>query len=235
MGRFAFKQFEVVDDRCAMKVGTDSVLLGSWTPVGGCRRVLDIGTGSGLLALMIAQRSPSASITAIEIDHGAVDDAVANIGRSPWADRIDIVEGDILATGVVAPPFDLIISNPPFFNETLKAPDSRRALARHGSGFDVVKLIEIAPTLLTPSGLLAFVAPAERKSQIELTAALARLDIVARCEVRQRPGRPVARHLYLLSPTPVAAPSLPRSITISDTDGYTEPYKSLTRDFYLHF
>lgn len=235
---FKFKQFEIDDSHCGMKLGTDGVLLGAWTPVvSGCGKVLDVGAGCGIISLMIAQRFPCCNITMVEIDDGAAEDARLNVEKSPWKDRIEVVCGDILDQSLLNERFDLVVSNPPFFNEALKAPDASRALARHGNGFDVIKLIEISQRLLAEDGLLAFIAPASRKSDIDLAAALAGLDRVALCDVRQRPSRSIVRqlHLFARSCRQRVDISLPAEITISDNHGYTDQYRQLTKDFYLKF
>ena len=125
MGRekvFKFKQFAVLNDRTAMKVGTDGVLLGAWCPVEGARRVLDVGTGCGVIALMVAHRNTDAVIDAIDIDHDAIDEATLNFANSPWSERLTAIEGDFnnLNTAVG---YDLIVSNPPYFTDSLLPPD----------------------------------------------------------------------------------------------------------------
>lgn len=238
MGHFTFKRFEVDDSHCGMKIGTDSVLLGAWAPVESRRLILDAGAGCGIIALMLAQRAPQAIIHAVEIDPQAAGDAAENIRHSQWSDRIDLLIGDVLDPAVAGSGYDLIVSNPPFFNETLRSPDSSRAIARHGNGFDVVSLLTLASAALAPGGLLAFVAPVARDGDIKFNAALARLHLQAHCDIRQRPSRPVVRRLYLFSRqgTEVSIPVLPASIDINGDDGTpTADYKSLTRDFYLNF
>lgn len=234
MGRFTFKQFEVCDDNCGMKVGTDSVLLGSWAPIDRCHKILDIGAGCGILSLMSAQRNPLASVTAIEIDTGACEDARKNIDNSLWSNRIKLIRGDVLDNTLMSHNFDFIISNPPFFTETLQSPDANRAIARHGAGFDVIKLIEISPKLLSDSGMLAFIAPVSRADEIDFAAALARMDIIAKCDVRQRDSRPVVRQMYLLSKVSLRL-NLPTDLIISDATGYTSAYRQLTSQYYLKF
>ncbi|PTT52789.1 tRNA1(Val) (adenine(37)-N6)-methyltransferase, partial [Aeromonas sp. HMWF014] len=127
---FTFKQFHIEHDRCAMKVGTDGILLGAWAPVANASRVLDIGTGSGLIALMLAQRSRSdCLIDGVELDRDAATQARANVAASPWTSRVNIVENAI--QDYRAPPYDLIVSNPPYFVAGQSFSDPARALARH--------------------------------------------------------------------------------------------------------
>ena len=151
---FRFKQFFADDSRCAMKVGTDGVLLGAWAPVDNFKsqadcRVLDIGTGCGLVALMLAQRLPMARITAIDIDSEAALQAADNFSRSPWSDRLDAVcssaqavSRSLSSLGNIAGSFHLIVSNPPYFRNSLKNPDAARTLARHSDTLSMSDLLK---------------------------------------------------------------------------------------------
>ena len=132
---FRFKQFTVYHDRCAMKVGTDGVLLGAWTNLSQSRRILDIGTGTGLIALMMAQRVPEVPITAIDIDAEAVNQANENFSASPWNNRLEAVLQDV-CTYTEKNSFDTIVSNPPYFINSLKCPDNQRTTARHTDTLD---------------------------------------------------------------------------------------------------
>ena len=131
---FSFKQFTVYHDRCAMKVGTDGVLLGAWTDVSGARDILDIGTGTGLIALMLAQRS-EAHIVAVDIDEDAVKQAKENVEKSPWPGRIEVERHDICCFNSDIR-YDVIVSNPPYFFNSLKCPDGQRNIARHTVGLN---------------------------------------------------------------------------------------------------
>lgn len=218
-----------------MKVGTDGVLLGAWAamPDGSApESVLDIGAGSGLIALMAAQRWPSARITAVEISHEACLDAITNAEASPWADRIGIVESDITDFRPDMR-FDLIISNPPFFSETLHAPDAARATARHGDTFGVEQLIRMAPQFLSGCGSLCFIAPSGRDSEIDFLAELARLHTTAAVKVysKEGAGQPV-RTLRRLSMR--TSSCLRGEFCLRTSSGaISEAYASLTKDFYL--
>ncbi|MDE6496020.1 MAG: methyltransferase [Duncaniella sp.] len=235
---FSFKKFTVDDSRCGMKVGTDGVLVGAWCGMTGDampQNVLDIGAGSGLISLMTAQRFPEAKVTGIEIAPDACADARNNIDKSPWHDRVTVIEGDI--TDVAQRPegrWDLIVSNPPFFSETLHAPDAARATARHGETFDVTQLISLAPQLLTPNGSLCFIAPSARDGEIDFLAELARLHTTAVTRVYSKTGsRTPIRTLRRLSMT--ASPCVSEDLVIRRSDGgYSADYVSLTKDFYLH-
>ena len=147
---FQFKQFVVFHDKCAMKVGTDGVLVGAWAQVDGARRVLDIGTGSGLIALMLAQRNPDAFVTAVDIDEAAVEQARENVARTPWSDRMEVERLDIRK----APEewngcFDAIVSNPPYFVESVKCPQAQRNTARHTDELDFDALLSKVSVLLS--------------------------------------------------------------------------------------
>lgn len=233
---FSFKQFDIDDSRCAMKVGTDGVLLGAWTECENAVSVIDAGCGSGLLSLMVAQRNPSANIIGIDVDENACCDARCNAGRTNWSGRIEIVNNDVLQTGRpgLRSPL-LIISNPPFFNETLHSPDADRSLARHGRGFDVDTLISWAGKLIeTPEDSLSFIAPAQRSAEIEFLLALQRLDVRRRSMVYSRQGRPAVRVLFQAGRG--ATHSIEDNpVIIRDlNNSYTSQYRNLTSDFYLH-
>ncbi|MGL5464298.1 MAG: tRNA1(Val) (adenine(37)-N6)-methyltransferase, partial [Aeromonas veronii] len=161
MGRsrgFTFKQFHINHDRCAMKVGTDGILLGAWAPVEQARRVLDIGTGSGLIALMLAQRSRSdCRLDAVELDINAASQARENAAASPWADRVTIIESAI--QDYQAAPYDLVVSNPPYFVAGQSFSDPARALARHTGALDSHALLAACDRLLSPNGQVALVLP----------------------------------------------------------------------------
>ena len=149
---FSFKQFTVYHDRCAMKVGTDGVLLGAWADVVSARNILDIGTGTGLISLMMAQRC-NARIRAVDIDADAVEQARGNVAASPWQDRIEVELQDICHfTSETL--FDVIVSNPPYFTDSLKCPERQRNIARHTDLLDFDKLAESAARLLHSEGVL---------------------------------------------------------------------------------
>lgn len=213
-----------------MKVGTDAVVLGAWTDTSAASRILDIGCGCGILALMMAQKAPEALITAVEIDAEAAADAQANIDASPWADRITLVNGDVFAL----PPdrFDLIVCNPPFFTETLHAPQAGRATARHEGTLGVESLLDLALTLLAPDGSVAFVAPTARDSEIDFMAALRGLATGRRLHMKQRDGRPDVRTFRQLRRG--QGPVDDSAITLNDAAGRRTPaYNRLTEQFYL--
>ncbi|KFN17424.1 tRNA1(Val) (adenine(37)-N6)-methyltransferase [Aeromonas bestiarum] len=234
MGRnsgFTFKQFHVEHDRCAMKVGTDGILLGAWAPVVDARRVLDIGTGSGLIALMLAQRSRSdCLIDGVELDMGAATQARENVAASPWASRVNIVENAI--QDYQAPPYDLIVSNPPYFVAGQSFSDPARALARHTGALGSRDLLAACHRLLSATGQVALVLPTAMTDEILGISADYDLHGVCYTAVITRAGKEANRVLLLLGR------GLNRceqdEIVIHSADGaYSDRYIQLTHPFYL--
>ena len=234
MGRekvFRFKQFAVLNDRTAMKVGTDGVLLGAWCPVTGTRRVLDVGTGCGVIALMVAQRNSEAVVDAIDIDQGAIEEATVNFTNSPWSDRLTARLEDFNDMAD-REHYDLIVSNPPYFTDSLLSPDAIRTLARHTGSLSYQQLIEGAVRRLSPDGMLALISPTDAESTIIEAAAMASLPVRQLTRVIPVEGAAPKRTLWLLSRR--AIPYHENSLTIAHSDGsFTSEYIALTRDFYL--
>lgn len=240
MGVFRFKHFQVDDSGCAMKIGTDGVLLGAWAKPEPGSRVIDAGCGSGLISLMLAQRDPSLHITAVEIDPQAAESAGLNVLNSPWDDRMEVVSGDLLKMDFDTPCH--IVSNPPFFIETLRSPDPSRALARHGDTLNVDSLIDFAGSLAeAPAGSmllgLTFIAPAASLDSILFRLSLRRLAPCRVCEVLPCQSRKPVRVLIEAAPDrTVTSPCVYTSLTMRDADGNpSEDYRRLTSDFYLKF
>lgn len=237
MGVFRFKQFSVDDSHSAMKIGTDGVLLGAWADARDARSIIDAGTGTGLIALMMAQRHDGARVTGIDVDGAACRDAMDNAAASPWADRVEIIGADVLSWFPAAPVHPLcIVSNPPFYTEALRSPDMSRALARHGEGFGVESLLAWAAGLMTgDDDSLSFIAPAGRDDELQYHMSLHRLTPVRITDVVSREGRPAVRRLYeVRRESAVTSPCRRDTLVIRDSTGrYTEAYVSLTGDFYL--
>jgi tRNA1Val (adenine37-N6)-methyltransferase len=280
---FRFKQFTVWHDRCAMKVGTDGVLLGAWSelPKAGVlislrsndyslanvqefrgsgvtteqaqsaaehlnssvavseyhykANVLDVGTGSGLIALMLAQRFEGAKIIAIDIDQGAVEQARYNFEQSPWSNRLACqqtalqdLEGQSL--------YDLIVSNPPYFQDSLKNPNNQRAMARHTDTLSYQELMAHSARLLKEGGRLALVLPIEAEQQIIALAQAHKLYPTHITHVFPKPGKAAKRLLIAFSQSPIANSQAPiaNSLTLeSETAPRSTEYQELTKDFYL--
>ena len=232
---FCFKQFAVVQDNTAMKVGTDGVLLGAWCSCANARCVLDVGTGTGLIAMMVAQRS-DAQVAAVEIDSSACIDAVGNFGNSPWSDRIELFNLPIQEfADDCQVRFDLIVSNPPFFSNSLKAPSAGRALARHDDTLPVTDLFSCATRLLSDNGRLSVIIPADRLADYDAEAAHHHLSVVRRAMVRPNPNSPFHRAMveYGYNDTIVTDEII--SIETDEHGVYSPEYIALTRDFYLKF
>jgi tRNA1Val (adenine37-N6)-methyltransferase len=228
---FTFKQFTVDDSHCGMKIGTDGVLVGAWTEIGDATDIIDAGAGSGLLALMLAQRSSSHTrITAVEVDSDAAGDARANIEASPWANRVDVVETDIITYRPPIAP-DLIVSNPPFFSETLKSPSAERALARHGDTFNPYTLIDWAAQVLSDNGRLVFISTATDAADVLFHAELWHLKLRRECRVRSLAGKPHSRVLREFSR--IDGPCEVSEIVLREGTGFSEQYRNLTADYYL--
>ena len=242
---FRFKQFTVWHDQCAMKVGTDGVLLGAWCPVERIStkdsneystkanvQVLDVGTGSGLIALMLAQRLPQAKITAIDIDGGAVQQAQHNFALSNWSDRLtcqQIALQDLENQSH----YDLIVSNPPYFQDSLKNPDQQRAMARHTDTLSYDELLKHSAQLLNASGMLALVLPIEAEEQIIQLANTYLLYPTHISHVYPKPGK-VAKRLLITFSHQQPQTIIHSTLTLeSDNAPRSEAYKELTKEFYL--
>lgn len=228
---FRFKQFAVVNDRTAMKVGTDGVLLGAWCPVEGMRHVLDVGTGCGVIALMIAQRNDLAQIEGIDIDHDAIEEAALNFSHSPWNDRLTatITDFNELQRDIR---YDLIVSNPPYFTDSLLPPDKARTVARHNRSLTYRQLIDGAARLLNEDGSLCLISPTDAESEIIEAATFSSLPVRQLTRVIPVDGAAPKRTLWLLSRHD--KPYHEDNLTIAHRDGtFTREYIDLTGDFYL--
>ena len=232
---FQCKKFYVAHDQCAMKVGTDGLLLGAFAPLpepGGA--ILDIGAGSGLISLMLAQRSLAANaIDAIELDSAAAAQAMRNVANSPWPTAVQLIKGDIL-TYHSAKRYRLIVSNPPFFQQSLLPVDKKRSQARHTDSLPLDALLAKAAELLHAEGIFSFILPLA-EAEAMLQQALAQGWYLAqRLEVRSKANKPVQRLLLSLSKQKQKATA--SSLIIHQADGgYSAEYKALLRDFYLKF
>ncbi len=229
---FDFRRFSIDDTRCDMKVGTDSVLLGAWVKLENPVKVLDAGCGSGLLAIMIAQRTAGAHIDAVELSDGACSDALKNVANCSFGENITVTQCDI-TDYQFADRYDLIISNPPFFTEAIQSPSEGRAASRHEKDFGVEWLLNNARPLLNPGGSLAFIAPASRDGEIEFAIELSQLFIMRRCSVIPVEGRPAKRTLWQVSPDRKATPEVSQLTILKKDQSLTDEYTSLTSEFYL--
>ena len=230
---FRFKRFVISHDRCAMKVGTDGVLLGAWVDVEDApSSVLDIGTGTGLIALMIAQRAEQARIDAIDIDHDAVEQAMENVSKTQWRNRVFVHQKDVRDMEAKEP-YDLIISNPPFFVENVCCPDGQRNLARHAHGLDFDELLKAVDRMLRESGKFAVVLPAKVCNDFILLAAMRHLYVYRKTWVYSKPSATPKRVLLELGRE--IRMWTESKLTIMDGVSYSDEYKKLTKDFYCNF
>jgi tRNA1Val (adenine37-N6)-methyltransferase len=232
---FRFKQFTVHQEHASFRITTDSVLLGAWAELQGVKRILDIGTGTGILALMAAQRS-DAYIVAIEPDRNSFMQAGLNIAGSPWHDRISLINtsaqeylsGEDLL-------FDTVITNPPFFNDSLLNPDPWKASTRHSITLTHRELLESSLRLMSPGGTLQTVLPVNEAATFMDMASAAGLSCSRRLIVKPTPLLPPARILMTLGFVERACEEATVVIEKGGRHEYSDEYKSLTKDFYLRF
>lgn len=227
---FSFKRFTVYHDKCAMKVGTDGVLLGAWTHVDTSQRILDIGTGSGLVALMLAQRC-EASITAIDIDSEAVEQAQINIDASDWKERMEVYHTDLCK---FSPEhlFDTIVSNPPYFVDSLKCSDIQRNTARHNDTLTSEQLFGNVSGMLCEEGEFSLVLPFEQTESAISIGEKYGLYPTRHTRVITRPGLPPKRSLLAFKKH--GEEYIPQDLVIElERHVYSKEYIALTKEFYL--
>lgn len=259
MGNFRFKQFEIEQDRCAMKVGTDGVLLGAWAQ--GGRRILDIGSGTGLISLMMAQRFPEAEVVGIDMDADACGQARENVMASPFRDRVEIeccrlqdfggaseaaeasgtaevlkadggasetAEG-LKAAGV----FDAIVSNPPFFVDSLKNPDSKRTMARHTDSLPFRDLFAGVKRLLSDDGIFSAIVPVEVVEQFVAESCILGFYLIRKCGVKTVERKQSKRFMLSFAKHRIS-PYEEHVETMMDSQGNrSEWYRKITEEFYL--
>lgn len=228
---FRFKQFSISHDKCAHKVGTDGVLLGAWAQAENPKSVLDVGTGSGLIALMMAQKFPHALVNGIELDEPSFIQATENAKHSPFSDRTHILKGDFLKYAFVEK-FDLIVSNPPFYKGNTSTGKSERDRARHEEHLPQKNFLEKAISILAPAGKIAVILPNEEGEQFEKEAHNLGLYLNKLTKVSGSPSAPVKRWLMEFSFGTSQVET--DDITVRDEEGNRSlAYQKLTQDFYL--
>ncbi len=232
MGIFNFKKFSVCDDNATMKVGTDGVLLGAWVDVNESKIILDIGTGSGIIALMLAQRTATeAKIDAVELLKEDAQQASQNVRSSPWSDKISVINSSIQKFETNKK-YDLIICNPPFFSRSLLSPTENRSSVRHDIQLTLDDLISTTTQLLSPAGRLCIILP-PAEGDVFISKALAKKLFLHRLtRFFSRDNKPQERSLMEFGL--VAQPLVENSLTLYQSGNqWTEEYNSLTADFYL--
>ena len=231
---FQFKQFTINQDRCAMKVGTDGVLLGAWCPIDNNPfSILDIGAGTGILSLILAQRSNAVQIDAIEIDENAFEQCVENFESSPWGDRLFCYHAG-LDEFMEEPEdeYDLIISNPPFYTEDYKTENEQRDLARFSDALPFKDLVEAANLLLSENGIFAVIIPFKEEEKFIALAKDFELHPFKITRVKGTPTTEIKRSLLAFSKTQKQT-LIDELIIETARHQYTEEYIDLTKDFYL--
>ena len=236
---FRFKQFFIEDSKCAMKVGTDGVLLGAWAPVEAVSsqhsafRILDVGTGSGLIARMLMQRCPEAEVEGIDIDEAAVEQAREN-GVKAYCSSLQEWQND--KSQITNHKYDLIVSNPPYFQNSLKNPDAGRMTARHTDSLSYAELIHHSARLLKEYGQLALILPADAETEVRGLAAAEKLSLTHVTRVYSKEGKAPKRILLAFS----RDTRIPEYRYTEDTlvledekGGRSAAYSELTKDFYL--
>lgn len=232
---FKFKQFTIYQDKCAMKVGTDGVLLGAWANCKNAKSILDIGTGTGLITLMLAQRS-NAYVDAVEIDEQASLQAKENVAKSKWKDSIQILNTPFQEfCKSTNEKYDLIVSNPPYFQNSLFAPDKKRTDARHNSNLELKELLDGALDLLSDKGVFCLILPYLEGNYFILKASEKDLYCTRQTKVLPKPGREPKR--LLLEFMKIKKPLVEQEIIIelNKRHEYSDAYKNLTKEFYLAF
>jgi tRNA1Val (adenine37-N6)-methyltransferase len=235
---FAFKQFTIRQEKCAMKVGTDAVLLGAWVKPNGAKRILDIGTGTGIIALMIAQRAaPDALIDALDIDDMACAQATENAELSPWKERVRILHNSLQDFAEeTTTRYELIISNPPYFLDSSKASGLERTTARHADLLPYKELIECVIRLLDKKGKFCVIFPVKEASILRELAKERGLHLSKLMRVRTRSDKETEkRHIMQFEFAPSSFSEESIVIEKDERHEYTEEYKELTKEYYLAF
>ncbi|MBC7873335.1 MAG: methyltransferase [Ferruginibacter sp.] len=251
---FQFKQFTIHQDKCAMKVTTDGCLFGGWLseklgggsreagarsqdPIAigsGVRKILDIGTGTGLLSLMIAQKN-DLIVHTVEIDKDAFEQASLNVSNSPWPGRVKVIHGDIKEI-MLADKYDVIISNPPFYENELKGDDTKKNLAHHNNGLLITELLHIIKKYLKPGGSFYLLIPYKRDNEIKKLLTDNDLEVRQLTFVRQTINHDYFRIMLQgkLKTNELTESTLDEISIKDDNDKYTSDFANLLKDYYLH-
>lgn len=235
MSLFQFKQFAVKQDQCAMKIGTDGVLLGAWSPLdNNPKSVLDIGTGTGIIALMLSQRCDADQIDALEIDENAYEQAVDNFENSPWGDRLFCFHAGLYE--FVEEPedeYDLIVSNPPFYSEDYRSENEQRDLARFQEAMPFEDLIDAAALLLSENGIFSVIIPYKEEERFIDLCAEVELFPIKVTRVKGSHKTPIVRSLLAFKRYELAVLIADELVIEINRHEYTDDYIELTKAFYL--
>lgn len=234
---FRFKQFTIQQDQCAMKVCTDACVLGAWADVVDADRILDIGAGTGLLSLMVAQRNVYAMIDAVEIDAEAFFQAGENVEKSPFHDRIKLFHSAVQEF-TSEHKYDVIITNPPFFQSDLLSPLDKKNIAHHAKSLDFSELLESIERLLSPTGKFNILFPMEEAVQFCKKAESTGWHLIHKLTLFHHSGKKSFRQLMTFQKTePVHNVFVDEELYIYETDGtaHHQDFKKLLKDFYLIF
>jgi len=232
---FKFKQFVVDQGNCAMKINTDGVLLGGWATEANVSAVLDIGTGTGVIALMLAQRYPGAAVDAIEIDEVAAQQAACNFKIAPFTNNMQVLEGSFEAYQDSDKRYDLIVSNPPFYTNALHNPDARKKLARHADAPFFEKLIAFVAAKLNDNGSFHCIVPTELADWMVATLLpMHQLFLQAELEIRSFAEEPVIRKILKIGKEEKGLQQDGLAIYV-ERGVYSEAYKTVLKPFFLAF
>ena len=242
MSVFLMKGFELEQGEAAMKVGTDGTVLGAYTIEWLLKRhiqpqlILDVGTGTGVIALMLAQKFSSAVVHAIEIDHGAAETARRNFSHSPFSSRLQLTEGDygLVRAEDLTDRYDLIVSNPPYHNGSYLPEDERRQIARHSGTLPPEVFFGISSELLSPRGYIAVVLPSSQLPLYDHAASSFGLEMIHRCLIQTVAGKACKRVIGLWT-RGEKSDCTEEQLTISSSEGYSDRYTELMRDFLTIF
>jgi len=230
---FSFKQFTIYQDKSAFKVGTDGVLLGAYADLNGVTNILDIGSGTGLLSIMLAQRC-EAMITAIEPDHDSFIQSCENVNLVEWQKRIKIVNSDLQNFNSDNEKFDLIVTNPPYFCDSLKSPDPRKSAARHNDSLTTVEIVTGVKRLLKDDGRLQLILPYVEGNVFIADASRYGFYCNNILKIRPLPESEIRR--LILTFTRTKKIPVEKFLTIEHgRHQFTDDYINLTKDFYLKF
>ena len=230
---FRFKQFSVEDDQSTMKIGTDAVLLGAWADSADVKSILEIGTGCGVIALMLAQKS-NATIDVIDIDEASIRQARNNFQESPWPERLHPHWISLQKfSDQTSAKYGLIITNPPFFIDSMQSPSEKINRAKHSSLLSRKTLIEAVRNLIEPDGIFLVILPVEKTRNFYLLAETAGLHIKRQMKVRPRSDKPINRILSEFSLQPCASPAEEEIVIRDENNSFTEEYIKFTSPYYF--